>query len=75
MFEKVDHFSNITWTNFHLTNTIYAMQISVEANVKTIKYIKAILNNWKKAGIKTLIEAQKENNKSTNAEEEFLNND
>ena len=21
MFEKVDHFSNITWTNFHLTNT------------------------------------------------------
>ena len=21
MFEKVDHFSNITWTKFHLTNT------------------------------------------------------
>ena len=54
---------------------IYAMQISVEANAKTIKYIKAILNNWKKAGIKTLVEAQKENNKSTNAEEDFLNND
>ena len=23
MFEKVDHFSNITWTKFHLTNTIF----------------------------------------------------
>ena len=54
---------------------IYAMQISVEANKRTIQYIKAILNNWIKAGIKTLVEAQKENNKSTNAEEEFLNND
>ena len=56
---------------------IYAMQISVEANIRTIQYIKAILNNWKKAGIKTLIEAQKENkkisNKGNSAEEEFLN--
>lgn len=43
---------------------IYAMQISVEANKRTIQYIKAILNNWKKAGIKTLVEAQKENKKS-----------
>ena len=39
---------------------IYAMQISVEANKRTIQYIKAILNNWQKAGIKTLIEAQEE---------------
>ncbi len=40
---------------------IYAMQLSVEANKKTINYIKAILNNWSKAGIKTLIQAKEEN--------------
>lgn len=39
---------------------IYAMQISVEANKRTIQYIKAILNNWRKAGIKTLVDAKKE---------------
>ena len=39
---------------------IYAMQISVEANKRTIQYIKAILNNWQKAGIKTLVDAKKE---------------
>lgn len=39
---------------------IYAMQISVEADKRNIKYIKAILNNWSKKGITTLIEAQKE---------------
>ena len=38
---------------------IYAMQISVEADKRTIQYIKAILNNWSKKGIKTLAEAQK----------------
>lgn len=42
---------------------IYAMQISVEANKRTIQYIKAILNNWSKAGVKTLIEAQNESKK------------
>lgn len=42
---------------------IYAMQISVEANKTTIQYIKAILNNWQKANIKTLIDAQKESKK------------
>lgn len=42
---------------------IYAMQISVEANKKTIQYIKAILNNWQKAGIKTLADAKKESSK------------
>lgn len=40
---------------------IYAMKLSVEANIKTIKYIKAILNNWSKAGVKTLLQAQEEN--------------
>lgn len=53
---------------------IYAMQISVEANKKTIQYIKAILNNWQKAGIKTLVDAKSESNrKNKTAEEEFLN--
>ena len=42
---------------------IYAMQISVEANKRTIKYIKAILNNWQKAGIRTLVQAKDENHK------------
>lgn len=42
---------------------IYAMKKSVEANVKTIQYIKGILNNWSKSGIKTLVEAEKEDMK------------
>lgn len=45
---------------------IYAMQISVEANKRNGRYIKAILNNWKKAGIKTLVEAKQENRRTTN---------
>lgn len=44
---------------------LYAMQISVEANKKTIQYIKAILNNWQKAGIKTLAEAKEESKKKS----------
>lgn len=55
---------------------IYAMQISVEANKRTIKYIKAILNNWQKAGIKTLTQAKEENHKKRNENkeiEEWLN--
>lgn len=52
---------------------IYAMQISVEANKKTMQYIKAILNNWKKAGIKTLADAKRESKRNRSAEEEFLN--
>lgn len=52
---------------------IYAMQISVEANKKTMQYIKAILNNWQKAGIKTLADAKKESKRNRSAEEEFLN--
>lgn len=39
---------------------IFAMQKAVEANKKTIQYIKAILNNWQKAGIKTLADAKRE---------------
>ena len=39
---------------------IFAMKKALEANVRNIKYIKGILNSWSKKGIKTLIEAQKE---------------
>lgn len=50
---------------------IYAMQISVEANKRTIKYIKAILNNWQKAGIKTLVQAKDENHKKKSESKEI----
>ena len=39
---------------------IFAMKKAVEANKRTMQYIKGILNNWSKKGIKTLIDAQKE---------------
>ena len=52
---------------------ILAMQKAVEANKRTIQYIKGILNNWSKKGIKTVLEAQKEDeqfrNKNTVQEE------
>lgn len=44
---------------------ILAMQKAVDANVRNIKYIKAILNSWSKKGIKTVVEAK--------AEEEMFN--
>jgi DnaD/phage-associated family protein len=40
---------------------VYALQLSVEANCRNLNYIKAILNNWNKAGVKNLIQAQEEN--------------
>ena len=45
---------------------IYAMQISVEANKRSLSYIKAILNNWSKAGVKTLTDAKNENKNKNN---------
>ena len=36
------------------------MKKSVEANKRTIQYIKGILNNWSKKGIKTVLEAEQE---------------
>lgn len=42
---------------------IYALKLGVEANAKNIKYVKAILNNWGKANVKTLLDAQNENKK------------
>ena len=39
---------------------ILAMKKSVEANKRTIQYIKGILNNWSKKSIKTVLEAEQE---------------
>ena len=39
---------------------ILAMKKSVEANKRTIQYIKGILNNWSKKGIKTVLQAEQE---------------
>lgn len=52
---------------------IYAMQLSVEANKRNIQYIKAILNNWSKSGIKTLLQA-KEENQSYKSKKDILKN-
>lgn len=38
-----------------------AMKKAVEADTRNIRYIKGILNNWHKKGIKTVLEAEKEN--------------
>ena len=45
---------------------ILAMKKAVEAKVRTMKYIKGILNNWESKGIKTVLQAQEE-------EQEFKN--
>ena len=42
---------------------VLAMKKSVEANKRTIQYIKAILNNWSKKGIKTVLDAEQEDKK------------
>ena len=39
---------------------ILAMKKAADAKVRTMKYIKGILNNWIKAGIKTVLQAQEE---------------
>lgn len=52
---------------------ILAMKKAVEANKKSIQYIKGILNNWNKKGIKTVLEAEQEDkafrNKNNTTEE------
>lgn len=50
-------------SEMHADVIIYAMQKAVESNARNIAYIKSILNNWSKKGIKTLIEAQDETRK------------
>lgn len=42
---------------------ILAMKRAIEANKKTINYIKGILNNWSKKGIKTVLEVEEEDRK------------
>ena len=42
---------------------ILAMKKAVEANIRTIQYIKGILNNWSKKGITTVLDALKEDEK------------
>lgn len=39
---------------------ILAMKKAVEANIRTIQYVKGILNNWSKKGIKTVADAERE---------------
>lgn len=42
---------------------ILAMKKAVEANIRTIQYIKGILNNWSKKGITTVLDALQEDEK------------
>lgn len=49
---------------------ILAMQKSVEADKRTIQYIKGILNNWCKKGIKSVLEAEKEDKQFQNTKQE-----
>lgn len=39
---------------------ILAMQKAVDANARNMNYIKGILNSWEKQGIKTVLQAQEE---------------
>lgn len=39
---------------------LLAMKKAVEANIRTIQYIKGILNSWNKKGIKTIADANRE---------------
>ena len=52
---------------------ILAMKKAVESNKRTIQYIKGILNNWSKKGVKTVLDAEREDeqfrNKNTVQEE------
>lgn len=57
VFEILDDYR----TNFTDDIIIFALQLGVEANAKNIKYVKAILNNWEKANVKTLLDAKREN--------------
>lgn len=53
---------------------IYALELQVEKRATGISYAKAILNNWKKKNIKTLLEAQNENNKQKNGNKDGIPN-
>ena len=51
---------------------IYAMKKAVEANVRTIQYIKGTLNNWQNAGVKTLIQAEEESRRFKKTKQENM---
>lgn len=54
---------------------VYALKLQVEAKATSIKYAKAILNNWKKKNITTLLDAERENgNKKPKVKEEKVKN-
>lgn len=53
---------------------IYALKLQVEKRATGVAYAKAILNNWKKQNIKTLIEAQNENRKNITEKSSMANN-
>lgn len=50
---------------------ILAMKKAVESNKRTIQYIKGILNNWHKKGIKTILEAEQEDINFKNKSKDF----
>lgn len=52
---------------------ILAMQKAVEADKRTIQYVKGILNNWSKKGIKSVIDAEKEDKQFQSAKQENKN--
>lgn len=52
---------------------ILAMQKAVEADKRTIQYIKGILNNWSKKGIKSVIDAEKEDKQFQSTKQENKN--
>ena len=49
---------------------IFAIQKAIDSNAKNIKYIKGILNNWSKKGIKSLLEAKQEEMEFKNSKQE-----
>ena len=52
---------------------ILAMQKAVEADKRTIQYVKGILNNWSKKGIKSVIDAEKEDKQFQSTKQENKN--
>lgn len=52
---------------------ILAMQKAVEADKRTIQYVKGILNNWSKKGIKSVIDAEKEDKHFQSTKQENKN--
>ena len=61
-------------TDFSDEVIIYALKLQVEKRATGVAYAKAILNNWKKQNIKTLIEAQNENRRIVTEKSPVANN-